>query len=317
MIRTYTNPVGETPIVMGDPFALWHEGSYYLFGSTCPAEGFQCYRSPDLVRWEPLGWAWRPEPGCFATNLFWAPEVEAYRGRFYLTFSGLARRSGGDLLMMGLAVADEPQGPYATLYGPWFDFGHSTIDGHIFVDDDGTPYLYYSRNGSENGCAYGINYGVRLADDLSGPVGEPVKLGEADQPWELALLPRNRCNEGATVLKRNGVYYMTYSACDTGTLAYGIGCATAAHPLGPWTKYPGNPIAATRLDIGVSAPGHNSIVASPDGTELFCVYHTHADPARPTGDRVVNIDRLVFDDDGGLRLIGPTRTPQPLPSGAA
>jgi hypothetical protein len=27
-------------------------------------------------------------------------------------------------------------------------------------------------------------------------------------------------------------------------------------------------------------------------TEMFIVYHTHADPRKPSGDRVVNIDRL-------------------------
>ena len=31
--------------------------------------------------------------------------------------------------------------------------------------------------------------------------------------------------------------------------------------------------------------------------------------------RTVNVDRLLVDPDGQLRLIGPTRSPQPLPSG--
>jgi hypothetical protein len=50
-----------------------------------------------------------------------------------------------------------------------------------------------------------------------------------------------------------------------------------------------------------------------DGKGLFIVYHTHADPRKPSSDRVVNIDRLVFDADGKLRVLGPTRTPQPMP----
>jgi hypothetical protein len=49
---------------------------------------------------------------------------------------------------------------------------------------------------------------------------------------------------------------------------------------------------------------------------LFLVYHAHADPANPSGKRTVNIDRLVFDTQGRLRLVGPTRSPQPLPAGA-
>jgi hypothetical protein len=31
---------------------------------------------------------------------------------------------------------------------------------------------------------------------------------------------------------------------------------------------------------------------------------------------VVNIDRLVFDEAGRLMVLGPTRTPKPMPSGS-
>jgi len=34
-----------------------------------------------------------------------------------------------------------------------------------------------------------------------------------------------------------------------------------------------------------------------------------------SGERVVNIDRLQFDEDGKLKIEGPTRSPQPMPSG--
>jgi hypothetical protein len=74
---------------------------------------------------------------------------------------------------------------------------------------------------------------------------------------------------------------------------------------------------ATDPAIGLSGPGHDSITVSPDGSELFMVYHTHADVTKPSGKRTVNIDRLAFDDKSGLRINGPTRTPQPLPAGAA
>lgn len=86
--------------------------------------------------------------------------------------------------------------------------------------------------------------------------------------------------------------------------------------LGPWTKAGENPIAATNLDIGVSGPGHSCITLSPDGSEMFVVYHAHADAKKPSGDRVVNIDRIGFDESGKLRITGPTRSPQPIPSGS-
>ena len=30
---TNTNPVGDKPVVIGDPFVLQHAGKYYLFGT--------------------------------------------------------------------------------------------------------------------------------------------------------------------------------------------------------------------------------------------------------------------------------------------
>ena len=314
--KIYTNPVGETPLHMGDPFVIQHDGRYYLFGTNASNEGFKCWESTDLVHWKEKGWAYRETDDSWAKSHYWAPEVEFYRGKFYMTYSAMNKASDPPRLLIALAVSDRPEGPYRDLHAPWFDFGYSAIDGHIFVDDDGKPYLYFSRNGSQDGYSFGIMYGVALADDLSKPIGEPVKLMEADQPWEKVRYAENRCNEGAFVLKHGGRYYMTYSANHTGFPHYGIGYATADKPLGPWMKAKENPIAATNLDIGVSGPGHSCITSSPDGTEMFIVYHTHADAEKPSGDRVVNIDRIGFDESGKLKITGPTRSPQPMPSGS-
>ncbi len=310
---TYTNPVGNKPVVIGDPFVLQHAGKYYLFGTNAP-DGFRVSVSTDLVHWTDAGYAWRKTADSWSDPPYWAPEVKYYQGKFYMTYSGRVRGSKPARLLTALAVSDRPEGPYKDLHAPWFDPGYSVIDADIFVDTDGTPYLYFSRNGSQDGYSYGIVYGVKLTRDLAKLVGEPVKLLEASQPWERINWADNRCNEGPTVLKHNGRYLMTYSANHTGRPGYGIGVASSDNPLGPWVKNKANPILASHLDIGVSSPGHNSITLSPDGTEMFIVYHTHADPKNPAGDRVMNIDRMVFDGDG-LRVIGPTRTPQPMPSG--
>jgi len=53
--------------------------------------------------------------------------------------------------------------------------------------------------------------------------------------------------EAADVFKDNDTYYLYYHATGGGK-GYRLGVATASHPLGPWTKYEGNPI----VDIGQS-----------------------------------------------------------------
>ncbi|NLV73272.1 MAG: family 43 glycosylhydrolase [Chloroflexi bacterium] len=318
---TYTNPVsnisdGNRPIHLGDPFVMRHEGIYYLYGTTDELEGFRYYTSRDLVHWEQHGWVWRKSPYSWAESRFWAPEVKFYRGRFYLTYSGKLRASKPARMLMGIAVADSPTGPFHDYRAPWFDLGYNTIDSHLLIDDDMTPYLYFSQNGHQDGYDFGRIFGARLTNDLAKLDGEPKLLLNASQPWEHANWQYNRTNEGPFVIKHGGVYYMMYSGNSTFEAHYGIGYATARRPLNKWTKNRANPIATSNPELGVSSPGHNSVVESPDGSELFCVYHTHADPTRMGGDRVVNIDRLTIDGQGRLRMQGPTRMPQPMPSGA-
>jgi GH43 family beta-xylosidase len=313
--KTYCNPVGEKPLHMGDPFVLKHDGVYYLFGTNASNEGFKCWTSTNLAEWQDIGWAYRETVDSWAKSHYWAPEVERYRDKFYLTYSAMNKAEDPPRLLMALAVSDNPQGPYKDLHAPWFDFSYSTIDSHLFVDDDNQVYLYFSRNGAQDGYSFGEMYGVAMSDDLSKPIGEPIKLMEADQRWERVRYAENRCNEGAFVIKHDGRYYMTYSANHTAFPHYGIGYATADQPLGPWVKAEENPIAATNQALGISGPGHSCLVASPDEQELFIVYHSHANPLKPSGDRVVNIDRIEFKEDGTLQILGPTRSEQPLPSG--
>ena len=59
------------------------------------------------------------------------------------------------------------------------------------------------------------------------------------QAWE-EVWPR--VNEGPFVIKRNGLYYMTYSANSYEESFLRHGCATATDLMGTWTKYEENPL---------------------------------------------------------------------------
>lgn len=302
-------------MVMGDPFVLLHRGAYYLFGTTDPDTGFRCYTSPNLVDWREGGYAYQMSDRCWAGPPFWAPEVRFHDNRFVMTYSGRDRASGR--LLVAMAVSDQPTGPYVDLHAPLFDAGYSAIDGHIFIDDDGQAYFFFSRNGLEDGIETGVICGARLSHDLSTLISAPRVLMQADQEWERIDFTRNRANEGPYVLKKGGRYFMMYSANHTFRPGYGIGYATADAPLGPWRKSDDNPLAASDATVGYAGAGHNSVTTSPDGREMFIVYHTHADPAHPeNGQRRVNIDRMEFDR-GRLVIHGPTRSPQPVPSGSS
>ena len=104
-----------------------------------------------------------------------------------------------------------------------------------------------------------------------------------------------------------------YSANYFGGKNYAVGYATSKSPLGPFTKAANNPVLQKNTEKGgvVSGTGHNSITWSPDGKEMFCVYHART---TATGEqRVVFIDRMKILKDGTLIVEGPTTTPQAVP----
>lgn len=319
--KTYTNPVGtaEGPISLGDPFVFRHGDMYYLH-ATAGGDGFDSWKSVDLVHWEFLGPSRRKSADSWGGENFWAPEVFHYAGKFYMVYSAYERNAprGGPYYRLCLAVSEHPEGPFVDLHTPWCDTGEPCIDGHVFFDKDGTPYLYFARNYGrrhlDQGYLSAEIFCVRLAADLSHALTPPVLCTRADQEWENPYSMDTRCNEGPFVLKHDGIYYMTYSANNYTHPFYGIGYATALAPFGPWTKSGSNPLVVQNPVLGVAGPGHNSITTSPDGKELFLVYHTHADAKEMRG-RVLNIDRLSFDGEGNLIFTGPTRSPQPAPSG--
>ena len=312
----YTNPVSDS-IFIADPFVLQHGGDYYLYG-TSANDGFKAWKSTNLVDWQPLGYVYQRPKSSWATQSFWAPEVVQYRERYYLIFS--AKGTDPDGLRICMAVSDSPEGPFTDWRVPLFDAGYSCIDGHLFVHQ-GHPYLYYEMVGvvgepwNNKGYFKGTILGCELSDDLTQIVSdEPTICVTATQGWETPKDGKAISVEGMTVFALDTTLYMTYSANHYADPRYGVGFVTASHPLGPWYKSEANPILSQDTSIGVSGPGHNSIIRSPDGQELFIVYHSHADPSNPSPRRVLNIDRLLVTSDGQLRVVGPTRTPQTLPS---
>ncbi|HOW90115.1 MAG TPA: glycoside hydrolase family 43 protein [Elusimicrobiales bacterium] len=290
------------------------------------------------------GWS---DPKAAWDGAYWAPEVYEVNGKFYMFYSAQWKENPGKELenfRIGVAAADGPTGPFIDLKpGPIFDPGYPIIDANVLFDKDGRIYLYYSRccykhavesevsawareQGLYNEIEESWVYGVELKPDFSGVIGEPtlllrppVSMSDKQAEWESRSVTSKEVNrrwtEGSTAFRKGGVYYMMYSANYFGGKNYAVGYATSAGPLGPFTKAAGNPVLQKNSERGgdVTGTGHNSVTYSPDGSEMFCVYHARTSS---TGDRrVVFIDRMRIKDDGELVVDGPTTTPQPMPSG--
>lgn len=291
--ETYTNPLYEDS---ADPYVLYDDGVYYMYATNCPT-GYCASRSTDLVHWEPIGQVAHKDD-IYGDESFWAPEVYQYRGRYYLFYT--------TDMHLAVAVADSPEGPFVkTSDSPLFE--QRAIDGNVFFDDEGKAYLYvvhYDQFG-------GQLWGYELAEDLTSVKQETGVLLAKAEGWE------DRTIEGPYMIKHDGVYYLTYSGSQFESVNYAVGYLTSDRPLGKFTRYAYNPILQSTSDI--HGPGHHSFAYSPDGSELFIVYHCHYSLTQPMP-RKLCIDRVKFVPTGNgpdrMVVLGPTATPQPLPSGS-
>jgi hypothetical protein len=111
------------------------------------------------------------------------------------------------------------------------------------------------------------------------------------------------------VFKRNGTYYLEYSASGTQWMSYASGFYSAKSPLGPFTYSPRNPFLRKTTGI-VTGPGHGSVVQGPDGN--WWVFYTIV-MANPPGGRRIGMDPLGFDANGNPFTRGPSDTPQWAP----
>lgn len=311
---SFTNDLGITNI--GDPFMLKISDNEYYMYCTSAADGFYCWRSEDMVHWADQKMCYTREQNSWGYDCFWAPEVVSYNGKYYMYYTA---KSFFGRLYIGLAISDTPDGPFVDYRNrPLFDFGYAVIDANVLIDDDGSKYLYFSRDCSEN-VIDGINtsqsYGIKLSDDMMSVEGEPVLLITPEQDWE-TVSGSYMWNEGPEVYKHGDTYYLSYSANYYASSDYSVGYATSKSPLGPYVKAEENPILSSTGLKDVSGPGHHSFVPSPDGSELWIAYHSHTNVKVPSGDRKVNIARVGFTPGGKLYVNGPLTTAQPLPSGS-
>jgi hypothetical protein len=122
-----------------------------------------------------------------------------------------------------------------------------------------------------------------------------------------------RWEEGSSILRSGGTYYMTYSANNWETPQYGVGYATSSSPLGPFAKAPENPILHQDPAIGMYSTGHGSIASSPDGRDLYYVHHGR--PSPDTEQRRLYTERMRLA--GGQLSIEQSTSDEPIPSGVA
>jgi len=160
-------------IYIRDPYILPVKDTYYLYGKSCRGDlEFVAYSSKDLENWSEAKTVFSRPEGFWATKDYWAPEVHAYRGKFYMfaSFKAEDRCRATQIL-----VADSPEGPFAPLTSePITPPDWECLDGTLYVDPKGIPYVVFCHEWLQVGD--GTMCYAQLSEDLTRTVTEPVEM---------------------------------------------------------------------------------------------------------------------------------------------
>ncbi len=321
--KTFTNPVanGADPFVFKDT-----DGTYYMYTTNAGGNGYIAYTSRDLVNWSSIDYVLAKSgvsiEGVETLTNFWAPEVFLYEGTYYMAVSVNEQ--------LVIASGPSPRGPFTTAENTSYVFDYPSIDGNFFVDDDGTVYFYYVKTGTDidfkqthGNVIYGCEFDMETLTPIESTITRLV--APAHYTWEKEY---GYVAEGPSVFKRDGKYYMLYTCNSFKSVYYAVGAATSSSPLGSFKKQTNGGLLSTtdyvlRGDTasGAVGTGHCCYTTSPDGTEMWMVYHKHAGLSQ-VENREICIDKMTFDSNGKVHVAAdftdgkPTMTPQPYPSGA-
>lgn len=286
----YANPVIRVSVP--DPTVIRaQDGAYYLYG-TEDIRNLPIYRSDDLVNWVQVGTAFTNDtrPGEVKGASLWAPEIRYVKGKYVLFYS-LAIWGQEWVSTVGYAVADKPEGPFASK-GVVFSSRDVNVQNSIdqfFYEEDGKYYMLW---GSFRGI-YLMELDV--TDDL---VITPKK--------ETMLQVAGTAFEGVNLWKRDGYYYLFASigsCCEGAKSTYTTVVGRSESLTGPYLSKEGNPmldngyttlISKSSAFVGV---GHNSILQTDDAGNTWMLYHGFQINKEDDG-RQVLLDRVLWDADG-------------------
>jgi arabinoxylan arabinofuranohydrolase len=299
--------IAHNPVLEGyyaDPEVLYSEKNkkYYIYPTSDGFAGwsgtyFKTFSSSDLQNWKDEGVILDLNKDVsWAKRNAWAPciiEQKIKRKYKYYYYFTAAQK-------IGVAVADDPAGPFVDAGKPVIDRkpdgikGGQEIDPDVFSDPvTGKNYLYWGNG--YMACA-------ELNKDMLSVNMNSLKI----------ITPDKTFREGTYVFYRKGKYYFMWSEGDTRDEDYRVRYGIASSPVGPITIPADNIVIAKDTAAGIYGTGHNSVVQTPGKDEWHIVYHRFSYPngikmGRAAGfNREVCIDALEFNEDGTIKRVKPT-----------
>jgi hypothetical protein len=291
VILSVINAEAQNPIIRNqfsaDPTARVFNGKVYLYPShdiVAPKdknlrkdwfcmEDYHVFSSENLTDWTDHGVIITQAKVPWLTKInydMWAPDCVFKNGKYYFYFP-----VGGKI---GVATADQPEGPYTVLDQPVT--GISGIDPCVLFDKDGSAYIFTAR---------GRISVAKLKNNMIEVDGDVQTI---------ANLPTKGLIEGPFAFEQNRKYYLTYPHVENQIerLEY----AMSDSPMGPYKP------AGVIMDESASGcwTNHQSIVEYKGQWYLF--YHDKDYSPKFDKNRSVRIDSLFFNADGTIQKVKPT-----------
>lgn len=271
----YSNPIVSSDVPDPDAIALTG-GGYALVASSFDRQpGLPLWRSDDLVRWHPAGFAGGHMPLVQPSGGVWAPAIREHDGRLFITWADPDR---------GVFVVDAPQ-----LEGPWSAPrlvlpGPGPIDPCPFWDDDGRAWLIHGWARSRAGFANRLDI-VEVDPTLTRAVGPARTAIDGDAIEGCSVL------EGPKLYRRGDDYLVFAPA---GGVETGWQYVFRSRDLaGPWEAR----IVLEQGSTAVNGPHQGAWVVGAGGEEWFLHFqHT------PQHGRILHLQPLAWGDDGWPRV---------------
>lgn len=235
------NPIITTNFTP-DPAPYAHGDTVYLFtdhdeddAQYFKMKDWLLYSTTDMVNWTYRGTPMSTETFKWAKqgDNAWASQAIERDGKWYWYVA--AEDTTRHLHGIGVAVADNPEGPYVDAIGkPLVPGDWGFIDPSVFIDDDGEAYLFWGNNGL---------WYAHLGNDMISLASKIKKVETEDStafgPFVVKMdyqIGQERLKtgyeEGPWVYKRNGTYYLEYAA---GGVPEHMAYSTSKSIDGPWT----------------------------------------------------------------------------------
>ncbi|MCR5041756.1 MAG: glycoside hydrolase family 43 protein [Clostridia bacterium] len=255
----------DTGVHLRDPFVLEKDGTYYMYGTGLKWNGYGCVYSADLENWSDPVRVFTPPEGFDGDGDWWAPECWEWNGSFYLFATYHSRVTG----KRGVAIfrSDDPLGPFENITdGHITPADHDAIDGTLYVDGDGRPWMVYVGEWTDNEDGAGDMMAARMNDDLTCFVSEPILLFRGNEPrWA-----SGRITDGPFLYRtETGRLLMLWSNTNSDGYCVGVAWSSNGRIDGKWRQQPWE---LYKEDETHADGGHGMIFTAPDGTMMLSVH---------------------------------------------